>query len=276
MQAPGHARPRPRALAAARRRLRQQLRRTSDRLDHASAADCTPAKLDTHTKGVLTVATDEPAYPPYFVDDDPSQRQGLRERRRLRDRQAARLRQSEGQVDGRAVQLLLRARAQGLRLRRQPDLDHAGARKGRRLLGALLHGQPGGRRAEGLRRGEAPRSLAELKDTKIGVQIGTTSLEAVEEEIDPSSEPQVFNNSNDVVTALKNGQVDAVVVDVPTALYLTAVQVPDATSSASSALPAATSGARCSPRAPRSPPASRGRSKKWKPPANSRSSTGSG
>ena len=45
----------------------------------------------------------------------------------------------------------------------------------------------------------------------------------------PDDDPQVFNNSNDVVTALKNGQVDAVVVDVPTALYVTAVQVPDAT-----------------------------------------------
>ena len=39
----------------------------------------------------------------------------------------------------------------------------------------------------------------------------------------------MFDNSNDVVTALKQGQVDAVVVDTPTALYLTAVQVPDAT-----------------------------------------------
>ena len=72
-------------------------------------------------------------------------------------------------------------------------------------------------------------SLADLKDTTIGVQIGTTSLDAVEEEIEPSTEPKVFNNSNDVVTALKNGQVDAVVVDLPTALYLTAAQVPEAT-----------------------------------------------
>ena len=39
----------------------------------------------------------------------------------------------------------------------------------------------------------------------------------------------MFDNSNDVVSALKNGQVDAVVVDVPTALYLTAAQVPEAT-----------------------------------------------
>jgi polar amino acid transport system substrate-binding protein len=72
-------------------------------------------------------------------------------------------------------------------------------------------------------------SLAGLKDARIGVQISTTSQEAVEENIDPSSEIQVFNNSNDVITALKNGQVEAVAVDVPTALYVTAVQVPDAT-----------------------------------------------
>jgi polar amino acid transport system substrate-binding protein len=46
--------------------------------------------------------------------------------------------------------------------------------------------------------------------------------------ISPSSEPQVFDTSNDVVTALKQEQVDAIVVDVPTAFYLTAVQVPEA------------------------------------------------
>ena len=47
--------------------------------------------------------------------------------------------------------------------------------------------------------------------------------------IEPSSRPEVFNTSNDVVQALKNEQIDAVVVDLPTALYLTAVQVPEAT-----------------------------------------------
>ena len=90
-------------------------------------------------------------------------------------------------------------------------------------------------------------SLADLADANIGVQIGTTSLDAVND-VDPadSNEPQVFDNSNDVVSALKNGQVDAVVVDVPTAFYLTAAQVPDGDrSSASSRRPAATRGARC-------------------------------
>ena len=63
----------------------------------------------------------------------------------------------------------------------------------------------------------------------IGVQIGTTSLDAVNDVIQPTEDPQVFDTSNDVVSALKNDQVDAVVVDVPTAFFLTAVQVPEAT-----------------------------------------------
>ena len=75
----------------------------------------------------------------------------------------------------------------------------------------------------------AATSLADLQDAQLGVQIGTTSLDAAEAEIDPSSQPQVFNSSNDVVTALKNETIDAVVVDLPTALYITAAQVPSAT-----------------------------------------------
>ncbi len=72
-------------------------------------------------------------------------------------------------------------------------------------------------------------SLSDFADANIGVQIGTTSQEAVEASIQPTEAPQVFDTSNDVVSALKNGQVDAVVVDVPTAFFLTATQVPEAT-----------------------------------------------
>jgi len=69
-------------------------------------------------------------------------------------------------------------------------------------------------------------SLADLKDAVIGVQIGTTSLDAARDVIQPNQDVKVFNDSNDVVTALKQDQVDAVVLDLPTAFYLTAAQVP--------------------------------------------------
>jgi polar amino acid transport system substrate-binding protein len=60
------------------------------------------------------------------------------------------------------------------------------------------------------------------------VQVGTTSLDAANEVIKPSSQPQVFNDSNDTVRALKAKRVEAIVVDLPTAFYLTAAEVPEA------------------------------------------------
>jgi polar amino acid transport system substrate-binding protein len=70
-------------------------------------------------------------------------------------------------------------------------------------------------------------SLADLKDAKLGYQIGTTSGDAITQTIKPSSSPSVYSNSNDVVSAIKARQVDGVVVDFPTALYMSAVQVPN-------------------------------------------------
>ncbi len=43
----------------------------------ADLSDCTPAKMDTVKSGTLTVATDSPAYPPYFADDDPTNGRGF-------------------------------------------------------------------------------------------------------------------------------------------------------------------------------------------------------
>ena len=93
---------------------------------------------------------------------------------------------------------------------------------------AVLHGAAGGPGAEVVGRRVGARSLADLADAKIGVQIGTTSLDAVNELIQPSSQPQVFNDSNDTVRALKTKRVDAIVVDLPTAFFLTAVEIPEA------------------------------------------------
>ena len=70
-------------------------------------------------------------------------------------------------------------------------------------------------------------SLADLRDAKIGVQIGTTSLSDVKTVIRPTQQPQVFNDSNDTVRALKNKSVDAIVVDAPTAIYLRDFEVKD-------------------------------------------------
>jgi polar amino acid transport system substrate-binding protein len=72
-------------------------------------------------------------------------------------------------------------------------------------------------------------SLADLKGAKLGAQVGTTSLMAIQEVIQPDPEPAVFSTNNDAITALRNRQVDGIVVDYPTSLFVTAVQVPRGT-----------------------------------------------
>jgi polar amino acid transport system substrate-binding protein len=58
-------------------------------------------------------------------------------------------------------------------------------------------------------------SIADLQGLLIGAQTGTTSLDAVEQVIAPTAGAQVFNTNDDAKLALQNGQVDAIVVDLP-------------------------------------------------------------
>jgi polar amino acid transport system substrate-binding protein len=68
-------------------------------------------------------------------------------------------------------------------------------------------------------------SLADLKGLLIGAATGTTSFAAIETVIAPTAGAQAFNSNDDAKAALANGQVDAIVVDLPTAFYLTAVEL---------------------------------------------------
>ena len=60
-------------------------------------------------------------------------------------------------------------------------------------------------------------TVAELQNYKLGVQVGTTSYQFVTDVIKPTKQPAVFDNSNDVIQALNNGQIDGYLVDAPTA-----------------------------------------------------------
>ncbi len=194
----------------------------------ASAASCPKGKLSTEKQGVLTVATDKPAYPPYFEEDDPTNGEGFESA--VAYAIAKQLGYPKGMVEW-TVEPFNSSYAPGpksfdfdvnqisITPVREKAVDFSAPYyTANQAVVALKDSEAAG-----------AKSLAELQDAKIGVQIATTSLEAAEEEIEPSSKPEVFNSSNDVVTALKNEQIDAVVVDLPTALYLTAVQVPQAT-----------------------------------------------
>jgi polar amino acid transport system substrate-binding protein len=194
----------------------------------ASADACVPGELETQKAGVLTVATDKPAFPPYFEDDDPTNGEGFESA--VAYAIGKELGYPAAKVEW-TVEPFNSSYAPGpkdfdfdvnqisITAPREKQVDFSTPYyTANQAIVALKDSDPA-----------SAESLEELQDAKIGVQIGTSSLEAVENEIDPSEQPQVFNNSTDVVTALKNETIDAVAVDLPTALYLTAVQVPAAT-----------------------------------------------
>jgi polar amino acid transport system substrate-binding protein len=196
--------------------------------DATTAAACTPDQLQTKTAGTLTVATDKPAYPPYFEDDEPANGEGF---------ESAVAFAIGKQLGYKAADVKWTVEAFNASFAPGPkdfdfDVNEISVTPQREQ--AVDFSAPyytANQAIVVLKSSEAAeaKSLEELKDLNIGVQVGTTSLEAVEEVIEPDSKPEVFNSSNDVIQALKNEQIDAVVVDLPTALYLTAVQVPTAT-----------------------------------------------
>ncbi len=201
---------------------------SSEDTSASTGASCQKSKLDTVSKGELTVATSKPAYPPYFEDNDPTNGKGFESAVAYAIGDQLGFKPSEVKwttvpfnasfapgpkdFDFDVNQISITpARAE------QVDFSNPYYEANQAVV-AL----PGTDAAKAT-------SLADLESSTIGVQIGTTSLDAVNAEIQPSTEPRVFQTSNDVVSALKTKQVDAVVVDLPTALYLTAAQVPQAT-----------------------------------------------
>ncbi|HEU5252702.1 MAG TPA: ABC transporter substrate-binding protein [Solirubrobacterales bacterium] len=201
---------------------------SSDDSTGTTASSCEPGKLPTKEQGVLTVATDNPAYPPYFEDNDPTNGEGF---------ESAVAYAIGDQLGYPKAKVKWTQESFNSSFAPGPkdfdfDVNQISITPVREK--AVDFSAPyytANQAVVALKSSDAAsaESLEELQDAQLGVQVGTTSLEAAEAEIEPNSRPEVFNSSNDVVQALKNEQIDAVVVDLPTALYLTAVQVPQAT-----------------------------------------------
>jgi polar amino acid transport system substrate-binding protein len=68
-------------------------------------------------------------------------------------------------------------------------------------------------------------SLADLKDVTLGAQIGTTSLDFIEDVIQPTTQASVYDSNVDAKSGLEAGQIDGIIVDLPTAYYITAVEI---------------------------------------------------
>ncbi len=72
-------------------------------------------------------------------------------------------------------------------------------------------------------------SIAALHGAKLGTQLGTTSYDFITSTIKPGPQPSAYHSLNDAINALKAHQIDGIVVDLPTAFYMTAVQISGST-----------------------------------------------
>jgi polar amino acid transport system substrate-binding protein len=192
----------------------------------AAAAACQKDSLDLLSTGKLTVGTDKPAYPPYFEDDDPANGKGFESA--VAYAIAGKLGFTQDEVEWTVVPFNS-SYAPGPK-KFDFDINQISITEKRAKRVDFSDPYFTAPQAVVAREGtDAAKatSLADLAGAKLGVQVGTTSLDAAMETIKPSGQPQVFNDSNDTVRALKNGRVDAIVVDLPTAFYLTAAELDD-------------------------------------------------
>jgi polar amino acid transport system substrate-binding protein len=200
---------------------------TQQPAQNQNADACAKDQLQLKQQGKLTIATDKPAFPPYFVDDDPTNGKGFESA--VAYAIAEKMGFKKNEVEWTVVPFNS-SYAPGPK---EFDFDvnqiSITPQRTRRVdFSAPYYTAPQAIVAPKDSPVAGASSLAALQEAVIGVQIGTTSLDAVSARIKPSKQPKVFNDSNDVVTALKQDQVDAVVVDLPTAFFLTAAQVPSA------------------------------------------------
>ncbi|MFE6867118.1 ABC transporter substrate-binding protein [Kitasatospora sp. NPDC057692] len=191
------------------------------------AADCAPGALPTRTAGTLAVGTDKPAYEPWFSDDRPENGKGFESA--VAYAVAAKLGYPKEKVSW-VVTPFGKATAPGPK-EFDFDVNQVSISPERRQAVDFSSGYYDVRQAViALKSSKAAsaHSLADLKGVKLGAQVGTTSLEAITGTIRPTAQPAVFDSNDLAKAALRNGQVEALVVDLPTAFYITGAEVTEA------------------------------------------------
>ena len=199
---------------------------------------CAPANLKLVTAGKITVGTDNPAYPPYFAPrdggntspwegdfvGDPTTGQGF-----------------ESAVAYAVADKLGFAKDKVAWIAVKFDNSYAPGPKAFDFYLAQVSYKPERSQTADLSDGyyfvnqavvtlkSSPlakaTTISELAAYKFGVQAGTTSYDTIVNTIKPTKDPAVFDSNDAAITALKNKQIDGIVVDFPTAYYVANVQV---------------------------------------------------
>lgn len=192
----------------------------------ASNAACAPGGLDTLSPGKLTIGTDNPAYEPWFSDNKPANGKGFESA--VAYSVAERLGYPAANVVWTQVPFN-NAIAPGPKSY-DMDINQFSITPERRQAVDFSSPYYLVRQTVITTKGssvEGATTIAGLKNAKLGAQVGTTSLQAINEVIKPAAQAQVFNSNDDAKKALQNGTVDGLVVDLPTAFYMTAAELDD-------------------------------------------------
>jgi polar amino acid transport system substrate-binding protein len=185
---------------------------------------CAVDNLNLLKPGTLTIATDQPAYDPWYANNNPSNGKGFESA--VAYAVAKRLGFSRTQVHW-VVEPFNKSYAPGTK-DFDFDINQISITPARAKVVDFSTGYYRAAQAvivlDNSRYANAT-SLAALKGARIGAQIGTTSLQAAQDDIKPTSQVAVFDDTNAAKQALLNHQVDAIVTDLPTAFYITAAEI---------------------------------------------------
>jgi polar amino acid transport system substrate-binding protein len=192
-----------------------------------AAASCSNASIQSelYQKGVLTVATDKPVYPPWFENNNPSNGKGYESA--VAYAIATQLGFKPAQLHW-AYEPFNASYAPGPK-KFDFDINEVSYTAQRATAVSFSSSYYDVQQALVVVKGSpivAKHSPAQLKTYVYGDQIGTTSLAFITGSIQPTAQPKVFSTLNDVKQALQTHQITAFVTDTPTAQYISSSQIP--------------------------------------------------
>jgi polar amino acid transport system substrate-binding protein len=195
----------------------------------ASAASCSNSAIQDQlfAKGQLTVATDKPVYPPWFVNNKPANGQGYESA--VAYAVAAQLGFAKSQVTW-AYEPFNSSYAPGPK-KFDFDINEISYSAARAKVVTFSDSYYDVQQALVALKNSpivTKHSPADLKSYVFGDQVGTTSLQFINSQIQPSQTPKVFETLNDVKQALQTKQIAALVTDTPTAAFIT-TEIPGST-----------------------------------------------
>ncbi len=194
----------------------------------ASTASCSNAAIqhELYKQGALTVATDQPAYPPWFENNSPSSGKGYESA--VAYAIARQLGFAKSRVHW-AYEPFDASYAPGPK-KFDFDINEISYTPQRARAVTFSRSYYDVQQALVALKGApiaARHTPADLKNYVYGDQIGTTSLAFITSQIQPSAQPKVFNTLNDVKEALQTHQIAALVTDTPTAQYISSSEIPN-------------------------------------------------